>query len=162
MSRNWKFILFGIGIIMITLILIGCGSQNSSQAIQSTPTPSAEQQYLSTLNNQGVSLSEAMNGLSPLLSNEDVFNAQWRINVGYYLRKLQSVYKEAVLITPPPSMANIHYKYLEALRHYDTASRLMSQGIDNLDADFIRQAGAELNSGTQDLKEATILMNQHK
>ena len=68
------------------------------------------------------------------------------------------LYDEVLEMEPPSSMTHIHNKYVQAMKHYETATHLIPQGIDRLDADLIYQATAQIETGTQFLNESKSLL----
>ena len=84
---------------------------------------------------------------------------EWTFDVATQLAKIRLVYNEAMAMSPPSSMTEIHSKYTQGLEHYNTMTELLAQGIDELDADLIEQATTEMYIGQDYIDEATDLMN---
>ena len=94
------------------------------------------------------------------MSNPLIGDDEWTLNVAVQLVTIQALYDEAIEINPPSSMTNIHYKYVQAMKHFESATQLIAQGIDELDANLINQATAEMNLGGQLIDEATELIEE--
>ena len=122
-------------------------------------TPS-EQAYTITIADHSSKASEALYELSALMSNPLIGDDEWTLNVAVQLVTIQALYDEAIEINPPSSMTNIHYKYVQAMKHFESATQLIAQGIDELDANLINQATAEMNLGGQLIDEATELIEE--
>jgi hypothetical protein len=76
------------------------------------------------------------------------------------LATIRVTYDEAMEISPPDSMAHIHYKYIQALKHFHTMTQLLADGIDNVDADLLSEGLEELNIGRDYIEETTALINE--
>ncbi|MFC1983720.1 hypothetical protein ACFLVO_01720 [Chloroflexota bacterium] len=144
-----------IGILISSLIPGEKIEDSSSAAIQLT---SAEQAYATTIGNHAHRVADTMDNLTKLFSDFQIGDDTWTIQVAAQLVTIQMLYDEVLEIDPPSSMAHIHNKYVQAMKHYETATNLIPQGIDRLDTDLINQATAEILTGGQLVDEATSLL----
>jgi len=144
-----------IGIIIGSLTLGEKTENSSSPAIQLT---SAEQAYSTTIGNHAYRVADTMDNLAELFSDFQIGDDAWTIQVAAQLVTIQMLYDEVLEIEPPSSMTHIHNKYMQAMKHYETATHLIPQGIDRLDTDLINQATAEILTGVQLVDEATSLL----
>jgi hypothetical protein len=119
----------------------------------------SEQAYALAIADQSSTLSKALTELSDLSQNYQFGDDEWTTDVALQMVKIRTVHDEAMAMTPPSSMAEIHYKYTQGLKHYYTMTDLLAEGIDKLDAGLIEQATTEMNIGTGYIIEATKLMN---
>ncbi len=146
-------------IILVSLVLVGlltaCIMPATAYAQEVTPS---ERAYATTIAGHVSRVSDAMGRLSELMSNPQIGDDIWTIQVAAQLVTIQMLYDEAIEIDPPSSMAYIHNKYVQAMHHLDTATDLVTQGIDQLDANLINQATAEILSATQLMDETTQLI----
>jgi hypothetical protein len=117
-----------------------------------------EQAYATIMADHSGRVTEALRQLSNLMSNPQIGDDEWTIDVAVQIVTIQMLYDEAMEIDPPSSMANIHYKYVQAMNHLDTATDLIVQGIDALDVTLIDQANSEMVSATQLMNEVTELV----
>ena len=124
---------------------------------ESLLTPSA-QAYATTIANHAFKVAEAMDTLSELTSDPQIGNDAWTIQVAAQLVTIQMLYDEVLEIDPPSSMTHIHNKYVQAMKHFDTSTYLVSQGIDNIDAALLYQATTEIQTGTQLVNEVASLL----
>jgi len=122
-------------------------------------TPS-EQAYATTMIDLNKKVSEAFDELSELMANPRMGDDEWTINVAVQLATIRVLYEEAMEIDPPASMAHIHYKYVQGMKHYETATHLIAKGLDELDTNLIDQATTEIYAGAQFVNEATELTNE--
>lgn len=150
-----------IGIIMAVAFN---GSESPSSAPQTeTSVPAltaSEQLYAATIADHSARVGEAFGEFSNLMSEPKLGDDEWTIRVAVQLVTIKALYDEAMEIDPPSSMAAIHYKYVQAMNHYDTATDLIVKGIDTLNSDLINDAVDEINLGNQLIREATRLTNE--
>ena len=132
----------------------------STETEEPTPLTASEQTYAIAIGEHSGKVSTAFSELGALMSEPQIGNDEWTIDVAVQLVTIQTLYDEAMEMEPPSSMADIHYKYVQAMQHYDTAVDLVIEGIDALDADLINQATAEIETGNQFLNEATRLVEE--
>ena len=144
-----------IGIIIGSLTLGEKPEDSSSPAIQLT---SAEQAYSTIIGNHAYRVADTMDNLAELFSDFQIGDDAWTIQVAAQLVTIQMLYDEVMEIEAPSSMTHIHNKYVQAMKHYETATHLIPQGIDRLDTDLINQATAEILAGGQLVDEATSLL----
>lgn len=144
---------------------------SSPATTESTPSPEvtngeeqaltpAEEAYLSTSIDQIGTMVEALSELSGLLSNPNFFSEDWIWETATQLVIIQTVYYRAIELDAPDSLADFHYKYVQAMEHYYMMTELLTAGIDQLDSDLIEEATAEMEAGTQLISEATQLMEE--
>ncbi len=152
-----------LGIIIVIAIAISGGETPAPVTAPEEPTTTitaSEQAYATAIVEHSSKVSTAMSELSGLASEWQIGDDEWTFNVAIQLTTIRLLYDEAMEIEPPSSMADIHYKYVQAMQHFDTAVDLIIEGVDTLDADLINQATAEINSGTLFINEATRLTEE--
>jgi len=137
-------------------------TQTTSPTTTSTTEPSLthEQAYAAAIADHAYRVSDTITQLSELMINPQMGNDTWASQVKAELATIQSLYDEVTQMSTPVSMVGIHYTYLQAMSLYQAASQSIAQGIDELDANLINQAIAEINAGTQLLNEAIALLNE--
>jgi flagellar basal body-associated protein FliL len=144
------------GIILVT----GTSSpETSPSTLPPTTITAAEQAYALAVVDQSTTMSTALTELVDLLQDYRLGDDEWTINVATQLATIRIVYDEAMALEPPNSMVDIHYKYVQGLKHYHTMTDLLARGIDELDVSLIEQAATEMNTGTDYITEATNLVN---
>lgn len=134
------------------------GTPASSPTSSSTIT-AAERAYASAVGDQATTMSNALSKLGALLKNYQLGDNEWTMNVATQLVKIRMVHDEAMAMTPPSSMTEIHYQYTQGLEHYYTMTDLLTRGIDELDTSLIEQAVTEGTIANGYITEATNLMN---
>jgi hypothetical protein len=72
-----------------------------------------------------------------------VLSKNWRSEVAACLAIWKANGERARELVPPPQFHENHQYLLEASQHFDRAADLATQGIDNLDADKVREAVTE-------------------
>ena len=65
-------------------------------------------------------------------------------------------------LDPPSSMAEIHLKHTQAMKHLNDATYLIAQGIGELDPSLLDAATQKILTATQLIKEGTQLMLEFK
>jgi hypothetical protein len=153
-----------LGVILAALAAVGscvvCIMQPGSSDVTSpAPITAAEQAYASAVAEQATTLTGVLYKLGDLCQNYQLGDDEWALDVATQLAIIRLVYDEAMAMSPPSSMAEIHYKYTQGLEHYNTMTELLAQGIDELDADLIGQATTEMYIGKDYIDEAANLMN---
>jgi len=155
-----------LGLIVLAAIIGGIVLATGASLPEASPSTSppttitaAEQAYALVVADQSTTMSTALTELGDLLQDYRLGDDEWATDVVTQLVKIRMVYNEAMAMTPPSSMTEIHYKYSQGLKHYNTMTDLLAQGIDELDASLIEQAATEMDIGTDYIKEATKLMN---
>jgi hypothetical protein len=156
-----------LGVIVLAVIIGIIVVATSSGTPATLPTSSstitaAERAYALAIVDQASILSKALTELGDLSKNYRFGDNEWTTNVATQLVKIRMVHDEAMAMTPPSSMTEIHYQYTQGLEHYYTMTDLLSQGIDELDASLINQAVTEMDIGNGYITEATNLMNAFK
>lgn len=175
-KKNGKGCLIASGLLIGIFILISAISNSGEKKPSSTPTPTpipAEQkkaevttkpipkevvefteygQKLMPINSR---VSEYMDKRAeiankwPNWSNEDVIEFA-TTGIG-----LELAYDEAKKLIPPKIMLSVHQKWLKALELYKRSVPIANEGIDNLDADLIKQSIALMQEGTEWMNKAT-------
>ena len=168
---------WGLGmIISLMVFIIGIATLPSGESPTlppvtpnepSTPTKTAtlsasEQDYINTITSQCTIVGNAFTEVGNLLQDYQFGNDEWTIHVAVQLVIIRSAYDEAMDIEPPTSMADIHYKYVQGMNHFNTMTDLLTKGIDQLDTGLIEQAVSEANAGTEYIYEAAAMMNDFK
>ncbi len=125
-------------------------------------TPSltvSEQNYAATMEDHASRVSEALGNLADLMGNPQFLDDAWLLDFAIELTVIELLYDEALEMEPPSSMADIHYKYIQAMSHLNNYVDLMTEGIGTLDADLIDQATSELELAGEYLDESMELTN---
>lgn len=86
-------------------------------------------------------------------------NDEWVDDVITQLAIIGVAYDEAIEMDTPDSMAQIHYKHIQAMSDYNDVTDLIISAIANLDTSIPDQAITKMESGTQHLKEAAVLID---
>ena len=124
-------------------------------------TPS-EQAYAAAIIDQSTRVSEAFTELGMLLENLQIGDDQWTFRVAVCLVEIRAVYDEAMQLDPPSSMAEIHLKYTQTMKHFNNATYLLTQGVDELDPTLLEAATEELLTGVQLNEETIQLVHEFK
>ncbi len=124
-------------------------------------TPS-EQAYATTILDQTTTVSKATTELVNLFQNPQIGNDQWTLRVAAQLATIRVLYDKAMELDPPSSMAEIHLKHTQAMKHLNDATYLIAQGIGELDPSLLDAATQKILTATQLIKEGTQLMLEFK
>jgi len=147
--------------IIIGIIAIVAAPEEQPSQIQ-LPLTSAERAYATTIVSQATTVSNAFTELGKLLQNPQIGNEDWTLKMATQLAIIRTAYNKAMEIEPPDSMTHIHYKYVQAMKHYNTATELVAQGIDEMNPDLVNKATTEIQTGTQLINEVTELILEFK
>ncbi len=127
-----------------------------------SPLTTSEQNYATIIADQTTTVGQAFTELGALLQNPQYGNDEWTLKVATQLAIIRIVYDEAMQLDAPDSMAHIHLKYMQGMKHFNDMTYLLTQGIDNLDANLVEEAGREMDTGGQLIMEAADLMEEFK
>ncbi|MBA7532114.1 hypothetical protein ES705_24340 [subsurface metagenome] len=152
-----KKLLIGLASVIGIFILIGIIAIVTAPEEQLT---SAEQAYATTIATQATTVGNAFPELGKLQQNPQYGNEDWTLKMATQLAIIRTTYNEAMEMQPPDSMTHIHYKYVQGMKHYHTMTELLAEAIDQLNADLLEEATAEMNAGTQLINETTELMTE--
>jgi hypothetical protein len=146
----------GIAALIIVVIIIIAAIAICTPS--ETPSLTAsEQNYAATMADHSSRFVEAMGELSDLMGEPQIGNDEWIIDVAIQLTAIRLLYDEALDIEPPSSMAHIHYKYQQAMYHFDRSVDLIAEGTDTLNTNLLDQAISELELGNDYIEETTRL-----
>jgi len=127
-----------------------------------SPLTTSEQNYIIIIEDQATTVGQAFNELGALLQNPQYDNDEWTLKVATQLVIIRTAYDEAMQLDVPDSMAHIHLKYTQGMKHYNSSTYLLAQGIDNLDANLVEEAGREMDTGAQLILEAADLKDEFR
>jgi len=138
-----------IGVIAIIAAVVICTTGE-------TPSLTAsELNYAATMADHSSMVIETLGNLSDLLDNPQFLDDEWILDVAIELALIKTLYDEAMKMEPPSSMADIHYKYIQAMSHLNNFVDLEAEGIGTLDVDLLDQATSELELAGEYINEAT-------
>lgn len=149
-------------VVLITAVIIIIAAVAICTPTKLPSLTASEQNYCTTIVDHSSTVGEAMTKLSDLMGNAQIGDDEWTLDVATQLTIIRLAYNEALEIEPPSSMADIHYHYTQAMWHYDSATDLIAEGIDTMNADLINQAGSEIEAGTEYINETTRLLSDFK
>ena len=148
----------GIAVLIIAVIIIIAAVAICTPS--ETPSLTAsEQNYAAAMADHGSRVSEALGNLGDLMANPQFLDDEWILDVAIEITIIRLLCEEAQEIEPPNSMADIHYKYMQAMWHYDRSMDLIVEGIDTLNADLIYQATSEMEAGGEYINEVTEMLS---
>jgi uncharacterized protein YraI len=108
--------------------------------------------YSTALDTFGTQMTTA--GNNPTLTLDD----EWRTKTAMTLAMFTLLADEVRTLTPPDRMADLHTDVLAAAAHYEKVATLAADGIDQLDADLLRQATTEMQLGQEAIERASAKM----
>ena len=89
-----------------------------------------------------------------------ILTDDWKIQVAVQLALLQAAGNDVRNLQAPPSMQPVQEAFLKAARYYDSATVLIAEGIDDLDAQKLSQAIEQMEAGNQAIDTASSLAKQ--
>lgn len=143
--------------LVLAALLIACITPISAYAQELTPNENA---YATTIADHSMRVGQALIELGDLMQNPQIGDDKWTLMVAAQIVTIRALYDEAMGINPPSSMTHIHYKYVQAMKHFESSTHLLTQGVDELNAELLDQATTELLTGSQLINEATKLMEE--
>lgn len=108
--------------------------------------------YSTALDTFGTQMTAAGNNPTLILDDE------WRTKTAMTLAMFTWLADEVRTLTPPTRMADLHTDVLAAAAHYEKVATLAADGIDQLDADLLRQATTEMQLGQEAIERASTKM----
>jgi hypothetical protein len=129
------------------------------KAVESRQLSNAELNYEIVLMNESPICENAYTTLINLLNNPHIDDTQWVSNASSQMGILQSVYNQAMSLAPPGSMADIHAKYLQALKYMSDGASSIIKGLAGPDNNLVNQGAQALSTGSQALIGVTQLIN---
>ncbi len=146
--------LFGIAILSNSNDRSGDNRETASQRVQL-----GEQAYLEEMLNIGTSYSLALTRLGELgeAVSENPYlllDTEWRAEIFSIIATIKRLNARVRSIDPPDRFAEAHEDLVEAAEHLDKFANLFTEGVENLDADKLSQALAELKLGTAAVERA--------
>jgi len=168
-----KKLLIGLStLIGIALIIVAIVAPPAEQPGQVEPAPApeaapektgltpAEKSYVATIKQQVLAVSHALAWLMQLMQSPEYGTEAWVLETASQVAIIWTSCNETMQIEPPDSMAHIHNKYVQGMKHFDTMTELLARGIDEADADLLNEAITEMQTGAQLLDEANKLMGE--
>ncbi|MFC1860853.1 hypothetical protein ACFLYL_01040 [Chloroflexota bacterium] len=163
--------------IFLILIAIGVvffiGSSQSGEGISLPKLPGltsspeqghtatdAEYDYVVAMAQHVQKITDAANNLSSVISSPQIGDATWRATATAQLLKTRILCDQAIMITPPNSMINIHNKYLQAMNNYKAAVELILQGVNYQNTELVNQAKTQMETGKQLVSEVIKEINE--
>jgi hypothetical protein len=141
------------------LLAISASVSLLSPATAQAALNAEEQAYFEEMTPIFQRLSQSLPRAADLMANPEIFSDDWKMALAVELAIWKSAYQEAVTITPPASLADVHAEIIESLRLLDEAADDMATGIDEFDADKIELANAKIQLANEHINEATRLIN---
>ena len=139
--------------------------EESSTSSAPAPRPaltSAEQAYITTITKQATTVADTLTKLGQLFQNPQIDNEDWLLTTALGLTIIRTAYNNAMEIEPPDSMTHLHYKYVEGMKHLNTSTELIVQGLDEMNPNLLEKASIEIETGGHLLAEAMELMLKFK
>lgn len=121
---------------------------------------SAEIQYIETVSRISTNLSDMFSALGKQSGAVEkspavIFTNQWRRDTVKILTGMKLICKEIRALKPPSSLAKVHAELLDAASHIDLGADLFAAGIDDVDANKIKQANEQFSLSVESIRRAT-------
>ena len=144
--------------ILSILFVTGCGTGSTPEP---TLTP-AEQEYIDAISTQRTIIDNIWSGVNQVWQEFEKFDAEWASKLAIQLEPISIAYDELMAMEPPDSMAAIHYKYIQGMKHYNTMAELFTEFLGTRGGGLITEAGDEMIAGYRDILEANDMLNEFK
>ena len=124
---------------------------------QFTPEENA---YITTITNQKNTLDDALIDLGELYQNAKYDSMIWKDKAATQLALIRKLFDDANEIEPPASMTQIHSKYIQTMKHFNTMAELLAQETDEMNPDLRKKAATEIETGIQLQLEVVALAEE--
>jgi len=162
--------LIGISLIVVIIAIVTAPAEQPGQ-VEPAPVPEApapektgltpaELSYAATIGEQVTTVDRALIELGQLMQSPQYGTEDWILQTASRLATIWTACNKTMELEPPESMAHIHYKYVQSMKHFDTMTELLAHGIDESDPDLLNEAIAEMETGAQLIDEANKLMEE--
>ena len=155
MSKKKTGIILASILIILVIALVAICSPEQTELPSMT---NEEQSYISALQDNSITVSNAFEELSTLMNNPQIGVDEWTIKAATQLTIIRFAYDEVKELNPPTSLSHIHSKYNQAMSKYSEATYLIASGIDNLDSALLDEATIKMEEGAQYINEVTALL----
>lgn len=157
--------LIGISLIIVIVAIVTAPAEQPGQ-VEPAPAPEktgltpAEQSYAVTITQQAATVGQALIQLGQLMQSSQYGTEDWVLETATRLATIWTSCNKTMELEPPDSMAHIHFKYVQGMKHFDTMTELLARGIDESDPDLLNEAIVEMEIGVQLMDEANKLMEE--
>lgn len=157
--------LIGISLIIVIIAIVAAPAEQPGQ-VEPAPAPEktgltpAEQSYVVTITQQAATVGQALIQLGQLMQSSQYGTEDWVLETATRLATIWTSCNKTMELEPPDSMAHIHFKYVQGMKHFDTMTELLARGIDESDPDLLNEAIVEMEIGVQLMDEANKLMEE--
>jgi len=162
--------LIGISLIIVIVAIVAAPAEQPGQ-VEPAPAPEApapektgltpaEQSYVVTITQQAATVGQALIQLGQLMQSSQYGTEDWVLETATRLAIIWTACNKTMELEPPDSMAHIHFKYVQGVKHFDTMTELLAHGIDESDPDLLNEAIVEMETGVQLMDEANKLMEE--
>lgn len=118
----------------------------------------ADQAYLDAMNPIVTNVQDSLVRYAALAGDPQLDELDWLEKFAFELMRWRSAYRDAFALEPPPSFAESHGRYLEALGLLAETSDTANAAVNDGDLAGLLQAGARIMLATRLLDQATVLM----
>lgn len=142
---------------LIIVFLAGCGS--AAPRLEPTrvpyptftPTVSPVAQYLSEIRPSLIDLASAMKQTALLLQAPNPLDNQWRLDISMHMGSVRADHELIQQIAPPGEAADLHREIIDAVAICNEFTEKLADGIDDFDADRLRDAKSLMDKCAADL-----------
>ena len=163
--------LIGISLVIVIIAIVTAPAEQPGQvepapekpptsATEKTELTPAELSYAATIGEQVTTVGRALTELGQLLQSPQYGTEEWVLQTATRIATIWTSCNKTIELEPPDSMAHIHYKYVQGMKHFNTTAELLAHGIDESDPDLLNEAMAEMETGAQLIDEANKLMEE--
>lgn len=126
----------------------------------STPSGMSEAEYSTEVMDIALNYERAMRDINTLSSKAGenpylILEDSWRDSMAQALAQMLTCNERIRDLEPPPAYEETHGHLLDAADYFEKSVMAMSQGIDDMDADLVTQAGEYMSLGGQSIEKAT-------
>lgn len=121
-------------------------------------------EYKAKINEISLAYGDAFSGIGELftLAGQDpsvIFTNEWILSGAAQIAIIRSQGTALRALDPPSQYAEVHRVLLVAATHFDTATVLITEGVDNLDAQKLSEANRQMLLGVSYIQDATSLFD---
>lgn len=126
---------------------------------QATSTSSDEAAYATEIGEQMTTVGESMSLFSELMAAPRIGQDDWTIQLAAVIVTWRFARDEALALTPPPALAEVHASYLTALDYLNLAGDDILVGIDTFDVALLDRAAGNLSLANAQIATTQALID---
>jgi hypothetical protein len=134
-------------------------ARTATEQEQAAGVSPEEGAYAAEVGRQMVVLGESMGTFADLMAVPRIGQDDWTLQLVGVIVTWQTAYDEALAMSPPPSLSEVHVSYLSALGYLNAAGDDIVAGLDTSDVGRLNSAATNLELANAELATTQDLIN---